>query len=202
MPNINDEMNETTQVVRPLDQDPKVPGRNKWMIGLFCLTALLLVVLMIRQNAMNDGVDGLREDVASVRTDVAAMTHGVAVVTNAVTTKNDDGDLVTALDVVRDIRSTMAKTDDLSGLAKKDDLSNLAKTDDLSGLAKKDDLATLATKKRLARVERKLDARIAAEAKETTPAPTTTVASKPVTAATDDGTITVIVHPIPVDEDE
>ena len=78
----------------------------------------------------------------------------------------------------------------------------MALGDKLATKADKSDLSRMATKNRLKRVEDKLDVYIAVlEEKEATP-PAPPADETHQSAATDNGTITVIVHPIPVDDEQ
>lgn len=185
------EQEDVTQVIRR----PRPPATNNWWrTAAFLIATVMLVALLVRVNEMSGDVAALRKDMSALKAD-----NNAAVTRNAVTTHDGEGDLVTAMDVLLDIHDQMGK------VAKKGDLEGLAKTRDLSGLARKKDLSRMASasKSRLRQVEEELNRRLAAEkAKETAPAATSSAPPAPAkkSASLDEGTIRVIVRPVPINE--
>lgn len=167
----DDERSEQTAVTRR----PK-PDKDWGAImtfGVMVLVVVCLFIAMVRDcsQATHDEVNGIKNDLLSVKEDIATIK-------GAVTGVDSVGNPLTVMDAVGGIRTEMAKSDQFDGLAKKADLNDLAKSSqfdglakksDLDGLAKKSDLSGLATRRHLRRVERKLDAHIAAEEETSAP---------------------------------
>lgn len=184
---------ETTQVVKPLSSRI-FSGKGGWIIGLVCLMVLLLVVLLERMNAMSSSVAGLKKDVADsitlkvkddkiIKTDVAALQKNLSALNKKV------NDIMTVAESL--IENVNALTDMVTAL-----------NNDMATKADKTALSRLATKSRLKRVEETLDVHLLVEAaKETIPLANDENKSA-VGESEDDGTITVIIRPVPVDDEE
>lgn len=187
--NSTPESDEITQVV-------KFSNRNYWIVGLFILTVLLFVALLIRVTSMSGGVDAMKKDLtkdmALVKSDVAALKTDHTIIKADVTTLQTD---VSTLD--KKVRGVIMATDSLIENANALTDKVAALTDDVATKAEKTDLSRLATISRLKRVENKLDTYIAVVEDLT---PSVNPESQP-TATTDDGTITVIVQPVPIEDD-
>lgn len=175
-----------TQVVKPLPYG--VSGRKGgWIIGLVCLMVLLVaLVALFRANSADNSVDGLKKDVADIITlkaNVATLQKDMSALDKKV-----DG-VVTATESL--IENANALTDKVAAL-----------NSDVATKADKSALSRLATKSRLKRVEETLEEYLLVEAaKETIPLANGENKSA-VGESEDDGTITVIVRPVPVDDEQ
>ena len=183
------QMKEATRVVPPLGAVKANSRKRLWLTLMSVAVAVfsILLVFLTRgggkhggNNVVNDTHDA---DVAELKADVAEL-------------KVKAGEADKRLSAIDANMTTMA--DVVNSLADK----VMALGDKLATKADKSDLSRMATKNRLKRVEDKLDVYIAVlEEKEATP-PAPPADETHQSAATDNGTITVIVHPIPVDDEQ
>jgi hypothetical protein len=175
--------------------------RKELTTGLFVAVGLTAMILMFLTWALVGGMSAVKkDDLASVKTDVAALQKDKDV-------KGDVANLLLRAKLTEDhVIKLNKKVDDVatatrsligSANALKDEVAALGS--DMATKADKTALSKLATKRRLSYVENKFEAYLLVEsAKETIPLANSE--TKP--PATDDGTITVIVRPVPVDDEQ
>lgn len=188
------ESDEITQVVRRPLSDRKPWTVRSIVLGLMAMLVLALLVRMWHDlNSLEKSVASVKTDVATIQTNDATKDVDKLQKQMSVLEKKVNG-VVTATDaLIGNVNAltdkVVALTGDVATKADKTALDSKAERSELSGLATR-------TRRQLVRVEDKLDTYILVEAaKETIPLAN----GEP--QPTDNGTVTVIVRPIPVDDE-